>query len=284
MMFWIVGIGVLAICLWLFCYYNNNHLSISKYGLELSGDQPFRIVQLSDLHGKQFGKGNHRLYRAVEMLKPDLIAFTGDLIDDDLYNVPETVDFFCSLVNICPVVYIFGNHEHRAKVAGEIGDRLRKEGITVLDNQVCDMQIRGNVVSILGLNEGLGTDKKFYKERMRGNFVYEDNSRYFEEFSRHEGIKIVMSHFPETFDNPKGYTYKNYDYDLQLSGHAHGGQFRLPVIGGVYSPGQGINPRFYQGLHGDRPKMIVSRGLGNSSFPLRLFNCPEIVVIDMEKK
>lgn len=270
----------LAVC-WFFCRYNNNHLSVSRYKLAVKEGRSFRIIHLSDLHGKQFGKGNRKLRKRIEELAPDLIAFTGDLIDDDMYNVPETVDFLSGLTELCPVVYIFGNHEHRCNMDEEIGGRLKAAGVYVLENSVADISIKGNRLAILGLDEGLATDKKLYRERKEGKFIYPDNSCYFDELSSHEGIKIVLSHFPENFDSKDGYKYKNYDFDFQLSGHAHGGQFRLPFIGGVFSPGQGINPRFYQGIHGSGPYMVVSRGLGNSRFPLRLFNCPEIVVVDV---
>lgn len=284
---WIAVAILLVILILYFCYYNNNHITVSKYSLEFKGINGLRIVQLSDLHGKQFGKDNIRLKEKIEALKPDMIVFTGDLIDDDAQfnggkNVKESISFLLSLTSLCPVFYIYGNHEHRAGLAEHVSSSLERGGVHVLINSVEDILIGTDNLSILGLDEGQASSKSFYKERKKGNFVFADNSEYFRELDKHTGFKIVLSHFPENF-NGDGYCYKSYSFDLQLSGHAHGGQFRFPFFGGVYSPGQGIHPRFTCGVYGTHPKMIVSRGLGNSSFPLRLFNCPEIVVIDLKK-
>ena len=95
--------------------------------------------------------------------------------------------------------------------------------------------------------------------------------------------KRFPSHFPENFEKVEENNYSQYDFDLQLSGHAHGGQFILPFIGPVYSPGQGLFPKYAKGSFGERPQLIVSRGLGNAEFPLRLFNHPEINVVYLEK-
>lgn len=271
--------GIL-IALVIFSYVSNNHIATSVFQVDLGADAPFRIVQLSDLHSKQFGKNNKVLYEKISEQSPDIIVFTGDLIDDSAVRIDETVDFVGRLGEIAPVYYIYGNHEHRTKHYDYIGDRLKSRGVTVLKNEIAYASVKENDIAILGLDENQAA-KKNYKERKNGTFVYEDNSEYFHELQKHEGIKIVLSHFPENFESDSGYTYKNYNYDLQFSGHAHGGQFRLPFIGGVFAPGQGINPRFYQGIHGSGPYMIVSRGLGNSGFPQRLFNCPNLVVADI---
>ena len=108
-------------------------------------------------------------------------------------------------------------------------------------------------------------------------------SKYFNELSQKDGVKIVLSHFPENFKGVKENNYSQYDFDIQFSGHAHGGQFILPFIGPVFSPGQGLFPKYARGSFGDKPKLIVSRGLGNAEFPLRLFNHPEINVITIKK-
>ena len=108
-------------------------------------------------------------------------------------------------------------------------------------------------------------------------------SPYFKRLNKLGGYKIVLSHYPENFEGVKEMNYSQYDFDLQLSGHAHGGQFCLPFIGPVFSPGQGLFPKYAKGSFGDRPKLIVSRGLGNAEFPFRLFNHPEINVININQ-
>lgn len=134
----------------------------------------------------------------------------------------------------------------------------------------------------MGLDENQA-DFKDYKARKKGTFKYKDMKPYFDKLDKLDGYKIVLSHFPENFEKVEENHYAQYDFDLQLSGHAHGGQFILPFIGPIYSPGQGLFPKYAVGSFGDRPKLIISRGLGNAEFPLRLFNHPEINVIHLEK-
>lgn len=281
-----VATGIVAVIL--FCYFNNNFLSVSEYSISLKGANDFRIVHLSDLHGKQFGQNNSHLAKKIAKYKPDIIFFTGDLIDDDAKynggkNVDESIEFLTQLSSLCPVFYIYGNHEHRAGLSKQISSKLKNGGVHVLVNEIENIDINENRLAILGLDEGQASFKDQYKERKKGTYIYKDNSEYFKELEKHKGIKIVLSHFPENFSGDEGYSYDKYDFDLQLSGHAHGGQFRFPFFGGVYSPGQGIRPRYTCGIYGSGPYMVVSRGLGNSGFPLRLFNPPDIVVIDINK-
>ncbi|MDE6125316.1 MAG: phosphoesterase, partial [Eubacterium sp.] len=113
--------------------------------------------------------------------------------------------------------------------------------------------------------------------------VYKDMTPYFNKLNNCKGFKFVLSHFPENFEYVKENNYSQYDFDIQLSGHAHGGQFILPLIGPVFSPGQGFFPKYAKGSVGERPKLIISRGLGNAEFPLRLFNHPEINIINLKK-
>ncbi|MBQ9625327.1 MAG: metallophosphoesterase [Clostridia bacterium] len=268
----------------IFCYLNNNLLTVSKYKVCINDINPFRIVQISDLHGKQFGRENRILFKRIKSLNPDIICITGDLLDSRGDNFKETLGFAAKLQELCPVVYIFGNHENRGVLKAAVRTVLSENGVPVLANDIFETDIKGNHLVFLGLNEGLGTEKSYYKKRRKGDFIYKDNSAYFHLMDNCSGMKIVLSHFPETFDTQYGYSYKYYNYDLQLSGHAHGGQFIFPLFGGVYAPGQGIRPRFYKGLYGSRPYLVVSRGLGSSSFPLRLFNPPDIVVVDVEKE
>lgn len=275
-----IYVALILIFLICFCYYSNNHLEVTSYNVKLGINEPLKIVHLSDLHSKQFGEGNCRLYNKIKALNPDIIVFTGDLIDDSAKRIDETTAFVAGLTRLCPVFYIYGNHEHRTAYFDYIGKQLENGGVYVLKNSFKEIDVKNSHIVFLGLDENQAS-KENYKERRRGTFVYTDNEEYFNELKGRKGIKIVLSHFPENFDSSAGYRYKKYDFDIQFSGHAHGGQFRLPFFGGVFAPGQGIHPRFYQGLHGGRPYMIVSRGLGNSGFPLRLFNRPNIVVANI---
>ena len=165
----------------------------------------------------------------------------------------------------------------------ELMRELKDCGFNVLLNEVSEADINGNKICILGLDENQA-DFNDYKARKNGTFVYKDMKPYFDELDKLNGFKIVLSHFPENFEAVKENNYSQYDFDLQLSGHAHGGQFILPFIGPVYSPGQGLFPKYARGSHGERPMLIISRGLGNAEFPFRLFNHPEIIVIKISHK
>jgi len=274
-----IFIAILLALFFIFCFYENNKLDITKYLFESNEtNEEIRIVQLSDLHSKPF----KAVLKAVQSIKPDLIVITGDYINDKCKNKGKMLEFGKELVKICPVYYITGNHERRLEAFDELMKELSSIGFNVLLNKITTEIIKGTELNILGLDENQA-DFKDYKARKNGTFIYKDMSSYFKELDNKKGIKIVLSHFPENFEGVKENNYSQYDFDIQFSGHAHGGQFILPFIGPVYSPGQGLFPKYARGTFGTRPKLIISRGLGNAEFPLRLFNHPEINVVAIKK-
>ena len=260
----------------IFLYLQNNIIDITQYNIKSDDCGSLKTVQLSDLHSKPFGK----VLKKTQELNPDIICITGDYINDRCKNKEKMLNFGKELVKIAKVYYITGNHERRLENFESIMQELSDIGFIVLLNRVSVFNDKGFDVSILGLDENQA-DFDDYKARKNGTFVYKDMSPYFAELEKNSGFKIVLSHFPENFENVKEMNYSQYDFDLQLSGHAHGGQFCLPFIGPVFSPGQGLFPKYAKGAFGDRPKLIVSRGLGNAEFPFRLFNHPEINVINI---
>ena len=258
----------------IFCYYENNKLDITHYDIKSnSAKKDFRIVQLSDFHSKPFFK----VINEVEKLKPDIICITGDYINDHEKRKAEMLEFGKKLLEISPVYYITGNHERRLENFESLMNELEDIGFSVLLNDTAQCEY----CRILGLDENQA-DFKDYKARKKGTFVYKNMKPYFDMLEGYDGFKLVLSHFPENFEGIKELNYSKYDFDLQLSGHAHGGQWIMPFAGPLFSPGQGILPKYARGSFGERPKLIVSRGLGNSEFPLRLFNHPEIVVINIK--
>lgn len=272
-------IAVFLALFFIFCFYENNKLDITKHIFESNEtDEEIKIVQLSDLHSKPF----KAVIKAVQSIKPDIIVITGDYINDKCKNKEKMLEFGKELVKICPVYYITGNHERRLEAFDELMKELSSIGFNVLLNEISTEIIKGTEINILGLDENQA-DFKDYKARKNGTFVYKDMSPYFKELNSKKGIKIVLSHFPENFEGVKENNYSQYDFDIQFSGHAHGGQFILPFIGPVYSPGQGLFPKYARGTFGTRPKLIISRGLGNAEFPLRLFNHPEINIVTIKK-
>ncbi len=270
----IIAIILIIILFALFCFYENNKLDITQYELESENTvENFKIVQLSDFHSKPF----KAVLTKVQMLKPDLICITGDYINDRCKNREKMLGYGKKLLEIAPVYYITGNHERRLDNFDIIMTQLKEIGFTVLLNECCENEH----CTILGLDENQA-DFDDYKARKKGTFEYKNMSNYFSELQKSDKFKLVLSHFPENFEGIEELNYSQYDFDLQLSGHAHGGQWI--IFKPLFSPGQGILPKYAKGSFGDRPKMIVSRGLGNSEFPLRLFNHPEIVVINVKPK
>lgn len=271
--------ALVVIFLFIFCFYQNNKIDLTKYTIKSEKIvNDVTIVHLSDLHSKPFKKVINKL----EDIKPDAIMITGDYINDKCKNKDKMINFGKLLLEKAPVFYITGNHERRLENFDNLMNELSQIGFKVLLNDTTTVKINESTLSILGLDERQA-DFDDYKARKNGTFVYKDMSPYFKEFDNLDGFKIVLSHFPENFEGVKENNYSQYDFDLQLSGHAHGGQFILPFIGPIFSPGQGFMPKYARGSFGDRPKLIVSRGLGNAEFPLRLFNHPEINVITLTK-
>lgn len=276
-----VSVIILIVLIGLFWYYENNKIDITNYSITSKEikNKKVRIVHLSDLHSKPFYKALDK----VEKLNPDLIMITGDYINDHCKNKEKMLELGVELIKIAPVFYITGNHERRLDCFEILMQELKNIGFNVLLNEIGVTHINGTEISVLGLDENQA-DFKDYVARKNGTFKYKDMKPYFESLDKCKGFKIVLSHFPENFEKIKEMNYSQYNFDIQLSGHAHGGQFILPFIGPVFSPGQGLFPKYARGSFGNRPKLIISRGLGNSEFPLRLFNHPEINVIDVIRK
>lgn len=267
---------IVLIIFMIFCYFQNNKIDVTKYYIESkSTDKSFKIAHLSDLHSKPFNKILPKLVSE----KPNIICITGDYINDKCKNKYKMLELGKKLVEIAPVYYITGNHERRLDCFDDIMSELQKIGFNVLLNDIAENEY----CRILGLDENQA-DFKDYKARRNGTFVYKDMSKYLEMLEDFNGFRLVLCHFPENFEGIPQLNYSQYDFDLQLSGHAHGGQWIMPFVGPLFSPGQGVLPKYARGTFGDKPRLIISRGLGNSEFPLRLFNHPEIVIVNVNNK
>lgn len=267
--------AAVVITIFAFCHYENNKLDITRYEIKSStAKREFKLVHLSDFHSKPFKS----VLEKTRSEKPDLICITGDFINDKGKRKKEMLEYAKELTAIAPVYYITGNHERRLEYFDELMLELKAAGFAVLLNDIQENEF----CAVLGLDENQA-DFKDYKARRNGSFVYRDMSEYFHELERYDGFRLVLCHFPENFEGIKELNYSRYDFDLQLSGHAHGGQWIMPILGPLFSPGQGLLPKYARGSFGQRPKLIVSRGLGNSEFPLRLFNHPEIVVVNIKQ-
>ena len=228
----------------------------------------FRIVQVSDLHNTDFGG---RLIEKISAEKPDIIVITGDLVDSYSTDIPVAVEFAKNVSGIAPVYYVTGNHEHRIDGYEELKACLEEEGVEILENETVEISRGGEKINLSGIN-----DPTFFGSEIM-NEQYIAFSGKLKTLAAENGINILLSHRPEFLS-----LYAECGFDIVFCGHAHGGQVRLPFIGGVFTPDQGFFPEYTEGVHSvGKTETVISRGLGNSAFPLRVFNRPELIVCDL---
>ncbi len=232
----------------------------------------YRIAQISDLHNASFGKNNSMLIKLLEKAEPDIIVITGDIIDSRRTDADVAAGFARQAVGIAPCYYVTGNHEARAAdVYPALETELKNCGVTVLHDESVLIEKGGDRIQLSGV------DDPMFAERDTGYSSAIIASKL-DSLEPYDGFKILLSHRPEIFD-----TYVSRGIDLVFSGHAHGGQFRIPFIGGVAAPNQGFFPKYDAGVyHKDKTDMIVSRGIGNSYIPVRINNRPEIIVATLK--
>ena len=229
----------------------------------------FKIVQISDLHNAEFGTDNQKLIDILKSEAPDAIVITGDLIDARRTNTEIAESFARRCMEIADCYYVPGNHE--ARLGGTYDafeSALIADGVNVLRNGSVRIRKEMDAIRIVGVD-----DPAFAKASDAiTNLDAALEARSSDDFT------ILLAHRPELIDE-----YSKWGIDLVLSGHAHGGQIRLPGIGGLYAPGQGFFPRYTSGNYtvGDT-EMIVSRGIGNSAFPLRVNDRPEVVIVTLK--
>ena len=233
----------------------------------------FRIAQVSDLHNAEFGEDNAMLLKMLSGCAPDIIVITGDLVDANHTDIDVALAFAEEAVWIAPTYYVTGNHEASSSEYDTLKTGLESAGVIILEDEIVYLEQDGETIALLGLDDPNFTIKgDIFSEVLamvstKINNMHKQNTTY----------SILLSHRPELFE-----TYVASGIDLVLSGHAHGGQFRLPFIGGLIAPNQGLFPRYDAGLFtDDNTNMIVSRGLGNSIIPIRFNNRPEIVLIEL---
>lgn len=274
--FLLATLAALSIALIGWIYTGNTAIGITHYSVS-SPDLPegfdhFIIAQVSDLHNDNFGKNQKNLISAIEESSPDMIVVTGDLIDSRKPDVEIAMDFIRQAMELAPVYYATGNHESRIpEEYGQLESQMIEAGVQVLRDQAIPIDPQ---LQIIGLED---PDFNWYLAgEDAGSAIQEKLSGLLEE----NLYTILLSHRPELFQ-----AYSAAGADLVFTGHAHGGQFRIPFVGGVAAPDQGFFPEYSEGIHQhNSTTMVVSRGLGNSIFPFRLNNPPELVVVTLKKE
>ena len=252
----------------------NQHFEVNEITIKcetLPDDfQGYKIVQVSDLHNAEFGENNSDLLSAIKEQFPDIIVVTGDIVDSRRTDVQIARNFVNNASEIAPVYYVTGNHEARVKVEDEIDNVELNKNVIVLHNKDILLEKGESVIQLIGVDD---PDYKAVKDST------EYMNKRLEKYCNNEYFKILLSHRPELFE-----VYVENNMNIVFSGHAHGGQFRLPFIGGVIAPHQGLFPTYDAGVYTkNHTNMVVSRGLGDSIIPLRINNPPELVVVTLDK-
>ena len=266
---------IMFISITIFSIWQNNDIIVTDIVFEnnkIPGKfNEYKIAHVSDLHNKEFGSNQHRLLEKIEKANPDIIVITGDLIDSRNTDVDIAMEFINGAIAIAPIFYVSGNHEGRSGIYAELSMKLEDAGVKIMDNEKVEIEKDGDTIELIGMAD---------PRLIQSNYLeYESSELFLESIKstddKSDKFNILLSHRPELFDS-----YVNSGVDLVFSGHAHGGQVRFPFIGGLVAPNQGLFPKYTSGIHVEKDtSMIISRGLGNSIFPVRVFNRPELIIV-----
>lgn len=272
----VVVAALLALIVWI--AWGNTALELNTYTITSThlpeSFNGYRIAHVSDLHNAQMGKDNEKLLVMLREAEPDIIAITGDLIDSRNTDIHIALHFVQEAMKLAPCYYVTGNHEARVAEYSELKAGLEEAGVVVLENERIQIERAGEYITILGVD-----DPSFRTDYLFGDAAAVISSGLADIKPENDNFTVLLSHRPELFE-----TYVAGDMDLVLSGHAHGGQFRLPFVGGLVAPDQGFFPEYDAGLYTEgSTNMIVSRGIGNSILPFRFNNRPEVILIELKQ-
>lgn len=233
----------------------------------------FKIVHISDLHNNNCGK---RIVAITKAQSPDIIVITGDLIDSGNTNIDMAMEFISKIIDIAPIYYVQGNHEARLENYNEFAFSLTEMGVTVLDNTSAVFHYNNTAVNLIGIKSPKYESSFTAKIE---KYTTESIKKIIQSNTRENMLNVLLAHNPELFE-----LYSQCDVDLVFSGHAHGGVVRLPFIGGIIAPNQGLFPKLTGGVHTrNNTSIVISRGVGNHFPTIRVFNRPEVVAVTLKK-
>ncbi|MHB8840820.1 MAG: metallophosphoesterase [Candidatus Aquicultor sp.] len=239
----------------------------------------YRIVQITDLHNKEFGPNQRDLVAMVKSARPDLIVVTGDLIDRKRYGKGPSLSLLTQLKRLAPVYFVTGNHEWWSGRFDELSQDIKNAGVTILQNRHVEITRGGESLYLVGIDDiakqyGINHDDPFAEDHFIGGELNEAMAGL-----SSNDFKILLAHRPERFP-----VYALHGVDLVFAGHAHGGQVRPPFSGAIVTPDQGFFPNYSDGVYRQASStMVLSRGLGVSTIPFRLFCLPEVIVVVLKK-
>ena len=270
-------LSAIIFALFIWTIWGNTALTVSNIKISSShipaAFSGFRIAQVSDLHNAEFGKNNTELLKLLSESRSDIIVITGDLIDANHTDVGIALGFAQESVRIAPTYYVTGNHEAASPQYDTLKAGLEEAGVIVLEDEAISLERNGETITLLGLGDPDFT----VKGDMFGEVPAMVSTKLKNLIGDESGYTILLSHRPELFE-----TYVDGGIDLVFSGHVHGGQFRLPFIGGLVAPKQGLFPKYTGGAYTEgQTTMVVSRGLGGQEAPIRILNTPELVMLEL---
>jgi hypothetical protein len=273
-----IPILILAIICGIYFHHENTTLQTSYYEVsskKLTNDfDGYKIMQISDFHNTRSKKIINSIIDKIKEEKPNIIVLTGDIIDPKQSHTEASIDFVKKIKDYAPIYYITGNHESYFEDGGYEKEKeaLIDNGVIVLDNKVECIEINDSKINLLGIDDPkMVEDSDLSEKEIMRNEV---NSIDYDK----DNFTILLSHRPEKFKLDV-----ELKMDLVFTGHAHGGQIRIPFIGGLYAPNQGIFPKYTNGeFKKDNTTMIVSRGIGGSFFPFRINNRPNLVIATLK--
>lgn len=251
-----------------FVYWQNFTLQVEPVELLFESLPPqfdgLRVAELSDLHGRSFGKNNVRLLRTLQKARPDMICICGDLFDEKT-DLTMLEPLLTGLTDIAPVYYVTGNHEWQVKNLREILQKMRAWGVTVLENEGRVLSRGGAEMVVAGVHDPCGP----YDMKTPAALVRELRSAQGNDFI------LMLSH-----RNDELAMWSQLGVQLVLSGHCHGGVVRLPFVGGVFGTRRELFPEYDAGVYRqDGTTLFVSRGLGYTNVHFRLFNRPHVPIM-----
>jgi len=259
-------------------YFENTKLHVSNYFINDTKIpiefNKYKIIQISDFHNTKSYSLTNSLVEKIKEEEPNIIVLTGDFIDSRKTNIEVAINFIKRINNIAQIYFVSGNHESRISEYSKLKEELVENDVIILNNKTEILKINDSEINLIGIDD---------PQMLNG--VYEDDNNkinYELTISDYDKNKysILLSHRPELFE-----TYVDNNINLVFTGHAHGGQIRIPFIGGIIAPNQGLFPKYTSGIFTkNETNMIVSRGIGNSLFPFRINNNPELVIVELNNK
>lgn len=264
----------------IYLYTENTKLYVSSHNI-INNKIPkefnnYKIAQISDFHNTKYESLRNDIINELEQQKPDIIVVTGDLADSNTTDIQLSVNFIKNIKHIAPIYYVSGNHEANISLDDYnlLKQQLTSLNVNILEDELEVLKKDNKSINLIGIDDPLKSlniqfDESITIKKSITSINY-DLDLY----------TILLSHRPEQFNN-----YVDKEIDLVFSGHAHGGQIRVPFIGGIVAPNQGFFPEYTSGLYTkDKTSMIVSRGIGNSLFPFRINDRPELIIVTLNNE